>query len=168
MEARMAVDRAHIEERLSRLKEGLQRAGVKLTHQRLEICREMAESDGHPDAETVYERVRTRVPTISRDTVYRTLWLLLDLELIDRVATSRHRMRFDGNISPHHHFVCVRCGEARDFHSEEFDHLRVPNAASAYGSVHKIQVEARGTCLRCARASASRKPSAKGKESRNE
>ena len=44
------------------------RAGMKVTHQRTEIFREVAGSDEHPDAETVYQRVRKRVTGISRDT----------------------------------------------------------------------------------------------------
>lgn len=149
----MGTERDKGQQRLSRLKDGLKRSGVKLTHQRLEICREIAEASDHPDAETVYEGVRERVPTISRDTVYRTLWLLLDLKLIDTLATSRHRMRFDGNISPHHHFICTRCGEARDVYSEEFDQLRAPDEVKTYGIVQKIQVEIRGLCLGCSKTS---------------
>jgi len=46
---------------------------MKVTHQRTEIFRELAAGTEHPDAETVYQRVCKRVPSISRDTVYRTL-----------------------------------------------------------------------------------------------
>jgi Fur family peroxide stress response transcriptional regulator len=152
--------RCEAEQRVSHLTDGLKRAGVKLTHQRLEICREVATAGRHPDAETVYLGVRERVPTISQDTVYRTLWLLRDLGLIDTLATSGPRVRFDGNPTPHHHFVCIKCGEAYDFYSEEFDRLRVPDEVRAHGTVRKTQVEMRGTCLRCARAKGSRKPGA--------
>jgi Fur family peroxide stress response transcriptional regulator len=138
--------------RMAHLVEGLERAGIRMTHQRLEVCRELAGATGHPDAETVYLGVRERVPTISLDTVYRTLWLLRDLGLIDALTTSRPRMRFDGNPAPHHHFICSTCGEAYDFYSEEFDQLHVPREVRAQGTVEKIRVEMRGTCLRCARA----------------
>lgn len=142
----------HLEEdkqRLLRLKEGIKEAGVKLTHQRLEICREIAHSTEHPDAEAVYQGVRERVPTISLDTVYRTLWTLLDLGLIGTLGFPRDRMRFDGNIAPHHHFICTRCGEAQDFYSEELDQLRLPEEIAAYGSVQNTRVEVKGICLRC-------------------
>ena len=56
-------------------------AGVKLTHQRMEVFREVALSGDHPDAETIYRRVRARIPTVSLDTVYRALWLLAELGL---------------------------------------------------------------------------------------
>jgi len=142
----------HIQQRLSYLTDGLKRAGAKLTHQRLEICREIAGAADHPDAETVCSRVRERVPTISLDTVYRALWLLRDLGLIGTLTTCGPSVRFDGDPTPHHHFVCTRCGTVHDFHSEELDRLRAPRAIRTQGIVQKIHVEMRGTCLRCARA----------------
>ncbi len=138
--------------RIEQLREGLRRAGVKLTHQRLEICREVAESGDHPDAETVYEGARERVPTVSLDTVYRTLHLLLDLDLIEVLRTSRESMRFDGNTTPHHHFVCMKCGAAHDFTSDEFDNLSVPANARSFGDVRRIQVDVKGICRRCSGA----------------
>jgi len=148
------------QQRLRHLTEGLKRAGVKRTHQRLEICREVAAADTHPAADAIYLGVRERVPTISVDTVYRTLWLLRDLGLIGTLTTCGPSVRFDGDSTPHHHFVCTRCGEVYDFYSAEFDQLRVPKEVRAQGIVQKTQVEMRGTCLRCARAKASRKPGA--------
>jgi len=141
---------AELKERLNHLKEGFRRLGVKLTHQRLEIFREVAKSSDHPDAERIYKSVRKRVPTVSLDTVYRTLWLLLDLGLITTLGPSRERTRFDANMRPHHHFVCSMCGMTRDFYSEELDGLRVPRSAKSFGQVATMQVEVRGVCLECA------------------
>jgi len=83
------------------------RSGHKVTHQRLEIFREVAATDEHPDVETIHERVRRRLPTVSIDTVYRTLRLLVDLGLASTVLTDQERMRYDANTNPHHHFVCT-------------------------------------------------------------
>jgi Fur family peroxide stress response transcriptional regulator len=132
-------------------KANLRRSGVKLTHQRLEIFRELAGSGDHPDAEAIFTGVRRRIPTISLDTVYRTLWLLLDLGLITTLGPSRDRTRFDANMKAHHHFVCSRCGTTRDFYSDEFDRLKIPDGAQKLGRVEKMQVEVQGVCSRCAR-----------------
>ena len=75
-------DAKDVERRVARFERLCRDAGIRLTHQRLEIYRAVAQSDDHPDAETVYRRVRTRMPTVSLDTVYRTLWLLNDHHLI--------------------------------------------------------------------------------------
>ena len=115
----------NLKQRMDRFKEALKRAGVKLTHQRLEIFREVAKSGDHPDAETIYKGVRERIPPVSLDTVYRTLWLLLDLGLINTLGP-RDRVRFDANTSSHHHFICKKCGMTRDFNCEEFDRHEGP------------------------------------------
>jgi len=123
---------------------------VKLTHQRLEIFREVASSSEHPNAEAVFRAVQSRVPTVSLDTVYRALWLLTDLGLVSTLGPRRESVRFDANLGHHHHFVCVRCGLTRDFENPAFDALRIPPAARRFGNVIVAQVEVRGVCSRCA------------------
>jgi Fur family transcriptional regulator, peroxide stress response regulator len=134
---------------LNQLKDTLKRAGVKQTHQRIEIFREVVQTAEHPDAETIYRGVRQRIPTISLDTVYRTLLLFIDLGLISSLKTSHERMRFDANQQPHHHFVCTECGMIRDFSSREFDTLTIPDAVRAFGSTVQTHVEFRGLCWHC-------------------
>jgi Fur family peroxide stress response transcriptional regulator len=139
-----------IERRMMHLEKVCRSAGVKLTHQRLEIFREVAQSGSHPDAETVYRAVRKRIPTISLDTVYRALWLLSELGLITTLGPPRERTRFDANLRRHHHFVCRQCGLIRDFYSNAFDELRLPQSLKAIGSIETTHVEARGLCCKCA------------------
>ncbi|MGO9096174.1 MAG: Fur family transcriptional regulator [Bryobacteraceae bacterium] len=138
-----------MERRIERFKAAARKAGVKLTHQRLEIFREVAASLEHPDAETVFRGVRARIPTVSLDTVYRTLWMLNDWQLIATLGPRRESVRFDANLEPHHHYVCARCGMARDFESGELDALRIPAAVKGFGSVSAAHVEFRGLCRSC-------------------
>ncbi len=148
----MSVDEAELERRMARYVEVSRRAGLKLTHQRLEIFRELAASVEHPDAETVYQGVRRRVPTVSLDTVYRTLWRMHDLGLITTLFPRQDSLRFDANVGQHHHFVCTACGLARDFESEELDSLAVPDEASELGQAQSAQVIIKGLCANCATA----------------
>jgi Fur family transcriptional regulator, peroxide stress response regulator len=150
----MKVKSVRVESRLEQFRAGTREAGVKLTHQRLEIFREVASSLEHPDAKTVFRAVRARMPTVSLDTVYRTLWKLNDLGLITTLSPRREGVRFEANLEHHHHYVCVRCGLARDFESAGLDALCIPEAVRKLGSVVATQVEARGICHRCARGQA--------------
>jgi len=145
----VVIPEAEIQERIAYLTGGLKRAGVKLTHQRLEICAEIAANSAHPDAEAVFKGVRARIATISLDTVYRTLHTLLDLDLIGTLGFPGERMRFDGNTTRHHHFICTRCGVVSDFTCEGYDHLPVPADVSTMGTVQTTQVEIRGLCRNC-------------------
>jgi Fur family transcriptional regulator, peroxide stress response regulator len=144
----MSVERE--QDLLARFREALQGAGAKLTPQRLGVLVEVAHSAEHPDAEAVYRGVKQRLPSISLDTVYRTLWLLTDLGLIATLGPHRERVRFDGNTTPHHHFICLKCGRAEDFYSPECDQLSVPESVRALGAVQSTHVEFRGLCKRCA------------------
>ena len=89
--------------RLEHLKTVAKKSGVKLTHQRLEIFRELAAAQDHPDAETLFRAVQRRMPTVSLDTVYRTLWMLHRLGLVTTLGPQRDGIRFDANLAPHHH-----------------------------------------------------------------
>lgn len=146
----MRVERQEVERRVERFKEAAKRAGFKLTHQRLEIFKEVASSLDHPDAEAVFRAIKARMPTVSLDTVYRTLWLLNDLGLVATLGPRRESVRFDANPTHHHHYVCVRCGAVRDFESAELNTLPIPAPVTALGSIDTTHVEVRGVCGRCA------------------
>lgn len=143
---------AVLEARVERFRDACREAGVKLTQQRLEIFREVAASTSHPDAEAVFKAVRQRLPTVSLDTVYRTLWTLTDVGLLGTLGPRRDRARFDANLAPHHHFVCVQCGSARDFESKDLDGVCVPTGLEQFGKVLGMHVEVRGVCSSCASA----------------
>jgi Fur family peroxide stress response transcriptional regulator len=147
----MNVEGDEVERRLEQFKAVAKEAGVKLTHQRLEIFREVAASLEHPDADTVFRAVQKRMPTVSLDTVYRTLWTLNDLGLVKTLGPRRESVRFDANLEPHHHYVCVRCGLARDFDSAKLNALPIPRAVRGLGSIVATQVEVRGVCDDCAK-----------------
>jgi len=65
--------------------------------------------------------------------------MLNDLGLITTLGPRREGVRFDANLEPHHHFVCVRCGLARDFESTSLDGLRVPEVVKGFGSAVATQ-----------------------------
>jgi Fur family peroxide stress response transcriptional regulator len=146
----MKTTKQDIEQRMARFNEACRKSGAKLTHQRMEIFREVAQSADHPDVEKVYNGVRKRMPTVSLDTVYRTLGWLKELGLIKTLGPPRERTRFDANLSHHHHFVCVQCGLTRDFYSDKFDKLSLPESVQSIGYVETTQVEVKGICLKCA------------------
>lgn len=136
-------------ERLEEFKERCRQAGLKATPQRVEIYRELAATEEHPDAETLLRRVRKRMPTLSFDTVYRTLRTLEEKNIIGRLGAPTERFRFDANTSRHHHFVCTRCGAIRDFVSKRYDGLPAPEGARTLGQPESIHVEVRGLCNDC-------------------
>lgn len=147
----MAVSKAEIERRMKRFAETCRKGGLKTTHQRMEVFRELARTENHPDAETIYRHVRRRVPAISRDTVYRTLATLEDQGLVHKAEIVSGRARYDANTDHHHHFICTACGRVHDFYSPALDELPIPRSVSALGRVESAQVQLRGVCTNCAK-----------------
>ena len=145
----MAVSREIVRERMQTFKEACAARGLKLTHQRIEIYRTLASTDEHPDAEAIYRRVRTRIPSISRDTVYRNLRHLAEQGLAAVVGMSHERLRFDANMNHHHHFVCTRCGLIRDFYSDRLGNMDFPKEAKEFGEAVSLHIEVKGICDKC-------------------
>ena len=89
------------------------------------------------------------MPTISLDTVYRTLSTLERCGLIIRVYAFDDRGRFDANLSPHQHLVCTACESVKDFHWAAFEEVELPAEAKAWGYVETKRVVLRGVCEKC-------------------
>ncbi len=145
----MSINKSEVAQRMKSFETVCRSEGVKLTPQRMEIFREVAQTGDHPHADQVFHRVRDRLPTVSLDTVYRTLWLLKDLGLVVTLGTSREGTRFDANLKSHHHFVCGQCGFTRDFYSNDLDNIRLPDSVDSFGEIEATHVEVRGTCREC-------------------
>ena len=145
----MAERADEVARRIDQLSRGLRDAGLRLTHQRLEIVRVIAADVTHPDVETVYRGVRERVPTISLDTVYRTLATLEERGLIARVLFTPGPARYDANAARHHHFVCTRCGLIRDVGDADLDAIRPTAEVARIGRSDAVSVQFRGVCAAC-------------------
>ena len=142
-------DRDPIQNRLDLFVDTCRQKGLKVTPQRLEIFRELASTSEHPTAEELLKRIKTRMPTVSLDTVYRTLTTLQEYGMVNRVEVLDDRSRFDANLDPHHHFVCIQCKKVQDFNWSNFDQLRLPTEVRKWGKVHQLHAELRGLCREC-------------------
>lgn len=145
----MPVEHQEIERRVGLMKDALREHGMRLTHQRLEVVRELAAADDHPDVERIFRTVRTRVPTISLDTVYRTIATLVELGCVTRTTLTAGPARYDPNVTRHHHFVCTRCGVATDIIDPGLDAVRASGGLPGLGRVEAAEVRLRGACTEC-------------------
>ncbi len=145
----MTVPKVEIDRRVQAFVRTCRQRGMKVTHQRMEIFHELAANSTHPDAETVFQAVSKRVPSISRDTVYRTLSTLETEGLVRKVEPLYESARYDANLDRHHHFVCTVCGMVSDFYSEALDGLPIPKSVEALGEIDSARIEVRGTCSAC-------------------
>lgn len=133
-------------------------SGLASTRQRAWILKSLRERTDHPDAEAVHESVKVRMPSISLDTVYRTLNLFSRRGLIAQLAVPTHRFRFDGCVEAHDHFLCTRCERIADVACETSKTESIPEAVRQFGTVKAMQRIYLGTCLSCDEAVASASP----------
>ncbi len=122
----MALDATEVERRVDEFIDSWKAKGIRVTHQRIEVFREAIRTASHPDAETIYRRVKKKIRTITLDTVYRTLRFLVDQGLIATMGIHHDRLRFDGNVAPHHHLVCLKCGNVTDFMAQGLERMPPP------------------------------------------
>ena len=134
---------------LDELRNICRQAGIKLTPQRLEIFKAISKAKDHPSAEALYEKLKKRMPTISLDTIYRTLNTFEKLGLIKKVHLLNDQARFDPDTGSHHHFICVKCKKIIDFKWPDFDSARPPEQVGGFGKILEQQAELRGICRKC-------------------
>ena len=104
----------------------LEERGLKFTQERKSIFEEVCHLKDHFDADSLHERFKRKGLRISRDTVYRTIPLLLESGVIQKSVGEGHRDFFERtNVKGHHdHMVCVRCGKFIEFHCDEIEKLQ--------------------------------------------
>lgn len=109
----------------------------------------MVSSTNHPSAEKIHSRLKYDMPTLSLDTVYRTLATFERIGVIKKVNLLDDHARFDSNLSRHHHFICSSCKKIEDFKWPVFDQIPIPEEIERLGVVREKQVEIRGLCNSC-------------------
>jgi Fur family peroxide stress response transcriptional regulator len=143
-------DKYLLQQKLNAFKAKCRQAGLKITPQRTAVYKMLLETDKHPSAEMVFQRVRQVFPSISLDTVNRTLLTLAEIGAAFVVEGSGDAKRFDGNLEAHQHFKCIKCKRIVDFHHKAFDNIPVPKALSNRFTVLRKTVYFEGICDLCA------------------
>jgi Fur family ferric uptake transcriptional regulator len=135
----------------------LKEKGLKMTRQRLVVLEVLAESpEQHLTAEEIYERIKAANPDIGLATVYRTVQLLLELELIDRINLDDGFVRYEiGDMEKkrrhhrHHHLICLKCGRVSAFQEDMLEALETGVQEALGFQVTDHEVKLYGYCRDC-------------------
>ncbi|MGV6821187.1 MAG: Fur family transcriptional regulator [Parvularcula sp.] len=99
--------------------------GLRMTEQRRVIARVISEADDHPDVEEIHRRAMAIDQRISIATVYRTMRLLEDYGVVQRLDFQDGRARYEELPTDHHdHLINVRTREVIEFVSPEIEALQ--------------------------------------------
>lgn len=131
------------------LTERFRERGLRVTPQRQAIFRLLHDDVSHPTVETLYERARAQMPTISLKTVYQTVHDLEEMGEVALIHLGTGSVRVDPNVEhAHHHLICTVCGQVRDV-LVDVRGLRLP-ARDRHGfTVDDVEVHFRGVCGDC-------------------
>jgi len=99
--------------------------GLRMTEQRRVIARVLSDSADHPDVEAVHRRATEIDPKISIATVYRTLRLFEEANILARHDFGDGRARYEEATSDHHdHLIDVQSGRVIEFRNEKIEQLQ--------------------------------------------
>lgn len=136
-------------ERLREFETLCRQKGLKVTPQRMAVFKVLLKTKTHPTAEEVYHQVRKEMPSISLDTVNRTLNTLLHIGAAFLVEGTGQPKRYDGGLEDHQHFRCLQCGAVIDFDYEPYKNIEVPDYLQEQFTVLRKSVYFEGICKRC-------------------
>ena len=142
-----------------KFKEMLKEKGLKVTNQRLLVLQVLAEhGDEHMTAEDIFELVKEDYPEIGLATIYRTVQLLLDMQLVDRIMLDDGCVRYEigdfldeqeGHRHHHHHLICTECGSVSAFRDDLLEDLEAYIEKETGFQVTDHELKFYGVCKKC-------------------
>ena len=148
--------KAAVESAQTQLVKYLRERGLKRTEERMAVLREALAFDGHFEAEDLQVSLRRGGQRVSRATIYRTIKLLLDANLLRRSFSSVGKQTYYENMldsRQHEHLICVRCGRVIEFKSDFLEEALKKEAAAHGFEFKRLRIEIFGECSTCSSAS---------------
>lgn len=137
-------------------KEILKSHGLKVTNQRVLLLEALSKHKGeHLTPEEIYEIVKEEHPEIGLATVYRTIQLLCQLGLVEKVVLVDGIVRYEmaergrGRVHHHHHIICLDCGNVESFEDDLLENLESAIAKKTGFEIVNHEVKFYGYCNKC-------------------
>lgn len=132
------------------LSHALKQAGLRLTPQRLAICRLLTETDTHPTALQIYQTLKPQFPSLSPATVYNTLDTLVKLGMVNALGhAGDDEVHYDAEVQPHINLACLSCHHILDVPSNYVQHLDREIAQASGFKILGARVLYYGICPEC-------------------
>lgn len=127
----------------------LRTAGYKVTAARQAVLQVIEQEDEHLDPAEILRRAQQRYPALGRATVYRTLELLTQLNLVRPIYVGEHGPIYIRTQGGHHHLVCSNCGVVIDFDQCVADQMTAELAERFGFQIQSHLLEFYGQCAAC-------------------
>ena len=122
----------------NRFCEHLAQRGLRRTRERLAILESLYDTKGHTDVEALYFRLKKEGHAISRATVYNTLHLLMDCDLVVRHQFSSNSAKYEASYRywQHDHLICMDCQRVL-----EFCDPRIQNIQDLVADIYQFEIK---------------------------
>ncbi|MFI3239696.1 MAG: Fur family transcriptional regulator [Bacteroidales bacterium] len=132
---------------MNKVVEHLINHNVKPSLQRIAIMKYLMENKNHPTVDTIYNDLLPQVPTLSRTTIYNTLKVLEGNKALITLDIDSKNLHYDGDVSPHAHFMCNKCGKIHDMPIPIESLADVPGMTNF--KIEDVKLYYKGICEEC-------------------
>ncbi len=144
-------------EAMEKLKERIKHKHYKLTNQRQVILQAFLDADdNHLCADDVFALVKKVAPEVGLATIYRTLDLFTELDLLKRLDFGDGKNRYELNNEDlahfHHHLICMKCGDVKEFEDDMLESLESIIEKKLNFKTMDHQLKVYGYCSDCRKA----------------
>ena len=142
------VDENLVKEKEAAFADFIKRKGLKTTRQRNTIVSTFFRMRGHISVEELLNEVKKANPRIGYATVYRTLHLLVESNLVEERRFGDGMARYEGHsdVEHHDHMICLECGEIFEFFNPRLEALQEKLADENNFKIYRHRLELYGVC----------------------
>ena len=143
---------------LKKFKKILKEENLKMTPQRIEVFREVCDSNEHRESEEIFLSLRKRDVSVSRATVYRTMDILYQHDLVQRMDIGDGKWRYEHwlDCNQHDHLICIRCGTIVEFINTQIEEIQNDVAEKFDYELVRHVHQLFGLCKQCRKMPVSR------------
>lgn len=128
------------------IKNILLQKGVKPSFHRMKILEYLFLRKNHPTVDVIYRDISGEIPTLSKTTIYNTLKLLYEKNIVRMITIEENEVKYDATVSNHAHLKCLRCGKLYDLTGG----ARIPDTRSLEGhQILETHLYYKGICKQC-------------------
>lgn len=135
-------------QQIKELVNSLREEGFRITPQRIAIVEYLLKTEEHPSAEHIHKIVQKKYPMVSLSTVYKTLDLLREKNLVNEIKVEGEA-RFDAHTDEHINLVCMNCGKIDDIDEDSLKEIQAKAARKSKYVILKSNFELFGYCNNC-------------------
>ena len=124
----------------------LKENGIKPSIQRIKIFEYLLRHHEHPTVDDIFKSLSSEIPTLSKTTVYNTLNIFVESQIVHEVIIEENEVRYDVKTGTHGHFKCKSCGEIYDF---DIDLSKLELQKLGDVEIEETHFYLKGTCSKC-------------------